>query len=86
MGQIKSYDNMFRAIRALTVQKIHKIRMLSQKFLQNESFYLFSLKFFDLGYAPRKDKTIYIAWHHLYRSTHFILKKIVFYQIQRDND
>ena len=35
MLQIKSYDDMFQAIRALTVQKILKI---SQKFFENESF------------------------------------------------
>ena len=39
----KSYDGMFQAIRALTVQKILKIRILSQKFVQNESFFSFSL-------------------------------------------
>ena len=49
MRQIKSYDDMFQAIRALTVQKILKIRILSQKFLQNESFFSFSLKCFDLN-------------------------------------
>ena len=41
MRQLKCYDDMFRAIRALTVQKILKIRILSQKFLQSESFFRF---------------------------------------------
>ena len=45
--QIKSYNDMFQAIRALTAQKILKIRILSKKFLQNESFISFSLKCFD---------------------------------------
>ena len=64
MPRIKSYDDMFQAVRALTVQKILKIRILSQKFLQNESFFSFSLKCFDLNCTPRKDRTIYLAWHH----------------------
>ena len=34
MRQIKSYDDMFQAIRALTVQKILKIRILSQKIIR----------------------------------------------------
>ena len=38
MRQIKSYDDMFRAIRAVIIQKILKIRISSTKFLQNESF------------------------------------------------
>ena len=38
MRQIKSYDDMFQAIRALIVRKFLKIRILSQKFLQNKSF------------------------------------------------
>ena len=37
IGQIKSYDDMFQAIRVLTIQKILKI-ILSKKFTQNESF------------------------------------------------
>ena len=41
MHQIKIYDDMFHVIRALTVQKILKIRNLSKKLLQNESFYRF---------------------------------------------
>ena len=41
MQQIKSYDDMFQAMRALTIQKILKIRISSQKFLQNESFSCF---------------------------------------------
>ena len=41
MRQMRSYDDMFQAIRALTVQKILKIRVLRQKFLQNESFFSF---------------------------------------------
>ena len=44
MRQIKSYDDMFQAISALTVQKILKIRILSKKFLQNEGFFSFSLR------------------------------------------
>ena len=59
--QIKSYDDMFPAIRALTVQKILKIRIVSQKFLQNEIFFSFSLKCFDLNCISRKTPTIYIA-------------------------
>ena len=46
MQQIKSFDDIFQAIRALTIQKILKMRILSQKFLQNESFFSFSLKCF----------------------------------------
>ena len=38
MRQIKSYADMFHAIRCLTIQKIFKIRISSQKFLQNEGF------------------------------------------------
>ena len=74
----KSYDGMSQTIRALTVQKLLKTRILSQKFLQNESFFLFSLKWFDLDYTPRKDTAIYIAWYHWYSSKHFISKKIVY--------
>ena len=59
MGHIKSYDDMFQIIRALTVQKILKKRILSQKFLQNEIFPSFSLKCFDLQCTPRKDTTLY---------------------------
>ena len=33
MRQIKSHDDMFQAIRALTVQKILKIRIVCKKFL-----------------------------------------------------
>ena len=77
MWQIKSYDDMFQAIKALTVRKILKIRIVSKKFLQNESFFSFSLKCFDLNCTPRKDTTIYNVWHHSYSSKHFILKKIV---------
>ena len=40
MRQIKSYDDMIQALRVSTVQKILKIRFLSKKFLQNESFFL----------------------------------------------
>ena len=47
--QIKSYDDMFQAIRALTVQNILKIRISSQKFLESESFSSFSPKCFDLN-------------------------------------
>ena len=52
MRQIKCYDDMFQAMKALTVQKILKIRILSKKFLQNESFISFSLKYFDLNCPP----------------------------------
>ena len=73
MRQIKSYDDMFQAIRALTVQKILKIRILSQKFFENESFFSFSVKCFDIkGIIPRKDTTIHIAWYHSYNSKHFL--------------
>ena len=37
MQQIESYDGMFQAIRALTIHKILKTRILSKRFLQNES-------------------------------------------------
>ena len=62
--QIKSYADMFQAIRGLTVQKIRKIRISGQKFLQNESFFFISLKRFDLNCMPRKDTTTTTAWHH----------------------
>ena len=52
MWQIKSYDDMSQAIRALTVHKMLKIRILSQKFFQNESLFLFSLKCFDFSRTP----------------------------------
>ena len=39
MRQIKSCDAMFQAIGALTAHKILKTRILSRKFLQNESFF-----------------------------------------------
>ena len=76
MRQIKSYGDMFQAIRALNVQTILKIRILSQQFLQSESFFSCSLKCFDLNCTPRKATTMYIAWHHSYSSKHFILKEI----------
>ena len=38
MWQIKNYDDMFQAIRALIVKKILEIRIFSKKFLQNGSF------------------------------------------------
>ena len=69
----KSYDDMFQAIRALTVQKILNIRILSKKFLQNESFFSFSLKCFDLNCTPRKGKTIYIASRGIIRTALDIL-------------
>ena len=45
--------------------------MLSKKFFQNESFYSFSLKCFDLNFTPSKDTLAmyiapYITKHHLY--------------------
>ena len=49
MRQIKSYDDRFQAIRALTIEKILKIGILSQKFSQNESFFSFSFKCCDLN-------------------------------------
>ena len=54
---IKSYDDMFQAIRALTVQKIFKIKILSQNFLQNETLFSFSVKCFDSKCTPRKNTT-----------------------------
>ena len=60
MRQTKSYVGMFQAIRDLTVHKILKTRILSRKLLQNESFFSFSLKWFDLNYTARIDTTIYI--------------------------
>ena len=68
---------MFQAIRALTLQNILKIKIVSQKFFQNESFLLFSPKLLNLDRAPRKDTTIYTAWRHSYNSKKFISKKIV---------
>ena len=38
MRQIKSYDDMFQAIRALTVHKILKIRILSQNSCKLKAF------------------------------------------------
>ena len=43
MRQIKSYDDMFQAIRALTVQEILKIRILSQNSCKMKSFSRFLL-------------------------------------------
>ena len=77
MRQRKSYDNMFQAIRALTVQKILKISILSQNSCKMEAFSRF------LSYAliqivlQEQDTTIYIAYHHLYNSKHFISMKFV---------
>ena len=49
MWQIKkSYDGMFQAVRDFTFHKIFKSRILSQTFLQNETFFLSSLKCVDL--------------------------------------
>ena len=85
--QIKSYADMFQATSGLTIQKILKIRISSQKSFQNESFFSFSLKRFDLNYIPRKNTTIKIAWYHSYSSKHFISKKIVFLLlIHRDDE
>ena len=75
--QIKTYDDMFQAMRTLTVQNILKIRILSKEFLQNERFFSFSFKCFDLNRSPRKQRIMYIAWHHSHSSKHFISKKIV---------
>ena len=77
MRQIKSYDDMFQVIRALTVKKIRKLRNLESEYFQNDSFFLFSLKCFGLDFTPRKDTTIHIPWHHSYISKHIISKKIV---------
>ena len=41
MRQIKSYDDMFQAIRALKVQNILEIKILGKRFLKNESFFCF---------------------------------------------
>ena len=87
MRPIKSYADMFQATRGLTIPKILKIRISSQKFFQNESFFSFSLKRFDLNCIPREDATIKIAWHHSYSSKHFISKKIVcLLSIHRDDE
>ena len=50
--QIKSYDGMFHAIKALTVNKILKTRIANREFLQNESFSSSLHKCFDLDYLP----------------------------------
>ena len=47
MRHIKRYDDMIQAIRASTVQKTLKIRILNKKFLQNENFFSFPFKCFD---------------------------------------
>ena len=78
MRQIKSYDDMIHAIRALSVQNILKIRILNRKFLQNESFFSFSVECFDLNCTQRKDRTIHIVWHHSYSSRRFISTQIFF--------
>ena len=49
MRQMKRFADMFQAVRGLTVEKILKIRISSQKFLQNESLFSFSIKHFDLN-------------------------------------
>ena len=54
-GRQKVMMACFKPIRALTVLKILKMRILSQKFFQNESF---SLKCFNLNCTPRKDTAI----------------------------
>ena len=78
MWQIKSYNDMIQAIRALTIQKIFEIRIVSQKFLQNETFFSFSLKYFDLNCIPRKDTKVYIECHHSYSPNHFLEKTMMF--------
>ena len=50
---------------------------IKSKFFQNESFFSFSLKCFDLNCIPRKNTIIDIAQHHSYSSKHSISKKIV---------
>ena len=64
MRQMKSYDEMFQAIKALTVHVILKTIILSEEFLQSESIFSFPLKCFDLNCTPRIDTTVYIAEHH----------------------
>ena len=64
----------FQAITPLTVQENMN---LASKFLQNESFFSFFLKWLNLNCTPKKDATIYIAWHHSFSCKHFISKKIV---------
>ena len=61
MWQINSFADMFQAVRDLTIPKVLKIRISSQIFFQNESFFSFSLKSFDLNCIARKDTTIKIA-------------------------
>ena len=80
MRQVTSYADMFQAIRGLTILKIVKIRMSTQKFSQNRSFFSFSLKCFDLNCIPRKDTTIKIAWHPSSSSNILFRRKLsVFY-------
>ena len=57
---------MFHAIKAFTVHKTLETRSLSKKFFKNESFFLFSLKCFDLNSTPRIYTVIYIAEHHIH--------------------
>ena len=64
MLQIKNYDDMFQAIRALTVQKILTIRIFSQKSCKMKAF-LVSLKCLDL-IAPQK------GYSHIHRMTSFV--------------
>ena len=50
----KLYDDMFQAIRALTIPKFLKIRIFGKKLLQSVSFFSISVKCFDSNYSPRK--------------------------------
>ena len=87
MWQIRSYDDMFLAFNGFDHSKILKIRILSKKFLENEGFFSFSLKCFNLNCTPRIDTTTKIAWHHLYCSKDIFSKKIVCLILNsRDNE
>ena len=77
---------MFQSIRALTVQKILKMIILSQKFLQNQSFFSFSLKRLELNCTPKKIQPH--TFHGIIRTALNILirgKLSVFYKILRDD-
>ena len=76
MRQIKSYGDMFQAIRAFIVQKILKVGILSQNSCKMKAFSRF-LSNALIKTVLQEDTTIYIAWHHSYRLKHSISKKIV---------
>ena len=71
----KIYDDMFQAIRGLTVQKILKIGILRQNSCKMKAFLVFS-QMLRFRLYSKKDTTIYITWHHWHSSNHFISKKI----------